>query len=106
MQKPHKKNYLLVKFYWPIALLDTIRKILESILAKKISAIVEINHLLLKTHFEEKKNTSPKHTVHYLVETTYAAWSKGKEASAFMLDVTSAFNNVSHSRLIQNLQKR
>ena len=49
MQKPHNDDYTLVKSYWPIALLDTIRKTLESILAKRISAIAEIHHLLPRT---------------------------------------------------------
>ena len=106
MQKPHKDNYTLVKSYQPIALLDTIGKTLESIPAKKISAIAEIHHLLPKTHFGGRKNTSTKHAIHYLVEKTHSAWDQGKEASAMMLDVTGAFDNVSHSWLIYNLQKR
>lgn len=58
MQKPYKDNYTLVKVYRPIALLDTIGKTFESILAKKISAITEIYHLLPNTHFGERGNTS------------------------------------------------
>lgn len=73
MQKPHKNNYLLVKFYCLIALLNTIEKTLESILTKKISAIAEIHHSLPKTHFGGRKNTSIKHSIHYLVEKTYTA---------------------------------
>ncbi len=73
MQKPHKDNYTLVKSYRPIALLDTIGKTLESILAKIISAIAEIHHLLPKTHFGGRRNTSTEHAIHYLVEKTYAA---------------------------------
>ncbi len=106
MPKPHKDDYTLVKSSRPIALLDTIEKTPESILAKKIDAIAEIHHLLPKTHFGGRKNTSTKHAIHYLVETTYAVWDQGKEASALMLDVTGAFDNVSHSRLIHNLRKR
>lgn len=100
MQKPHKKSYR------PIALLDTIGKTLESILAKRISAIAEIHHLLPKMHFGGRRNTSTEHAIHYLVERTYAPWAQEKEASALILDVTGAFDNVSHPRLIHNLRKR
>ena len=71
MQKPHKADYTLVKSYWPIALLDTIGKTLESILAKRINAIAQIYHFLPKTNFAGRRNTSTKHAIHYLVENTY-----------------------------------
>ena len=106
MQKPHKDDYTLVKLYWPIALLDTIGKALESIFAKRISAMAKIHHFSPKTHFRGRRNASTKHAIYYLVEKTYAAWDQGKKASALILDVTGAFDNVSHSRLIHNLRKR
>ena len=68
--------------------------------------MAKIHHLLPKTHFEGRRNASTEHTIHYLVEKTYAAWDQEKEASALMLDVTGAFDNISHSRLIHNLRKR
>ncbi len=72
IQKPHKDDYTLVKSYRPIVLLDTIRKILELILAKRISAVAEIHHLLPKTNFGGRRNTSIKLAIHYLVEKTYS----------------------------------
>ncbi len=39
MQKAHKNDYSITKAYRPIALLDTIGKALESVLAKRISAL-------------------------------------------------------------------
>lgn len=106
MQKSQKDDYTHVKSYRPIALLDIIGKVLELILAKRISALAEIYHLLPKTHFGRRRNTSTEHAVQYLVEKTYAAWAQGKEASALTLDVTGVFDNVSHPRLIYNLRKR
>ena len=71
MQKPHKDDYSITKAYRPIALLDTIGKALELILAKKISALTELYGLLPKTHFGGRRSTSTEHAVHYLVEKTY-----------------------------------
>lgn len=87
-------------------MLDTIGKTFESILARRISAITEIHHLLPNTHFGGRRNTSTEHAVHFLIEKTYAAWDRGEEASALMLDITGAFDNVSQPRLIHNLRKR
>ena len=105
MQKPHKDDYNSIEFYRPIVLLDTIRKTLGSILTKRISATAKFHIFLLKTHFRGRRNNSTEHAIHYLVEKTSTEWEQGKELSALMLDVTVAFDNVSHFQLIHNLQK-
>ena len=106
MQKPHKDDYLITKAYRPIALLDIIGKALESVLAKKISALTELHGLLPKTHFGGRRGTSTEHAIHYLLEKIYKGWHQGKDTSSLMLDVTGAFDNVSHERLLHNLKKR
>ncbi len=106
MQKPYKDDYSITKAYRPIALLDTIGKALESILAKKIRALTELHGLLPKTHFGGRRETSTEHAIHYLVEKTYKRWYQGKDTSSLILDVTDAFDNVSHERLQHNLKKR
>jgi hypothetical protein len=40
-----------------------------------------------------------------LSESTYKAWKDGKIFSAILMDVTGAFNNVHHERLIHNMHK-
>ncbi len=67
-------NYIFVKLYRPITLLDTIEKTLEPILAKKISAIAKIHPLLSKTYFGGKRYTFIEYAIHYLVEKTYVKW--------------------------------
>lgn len=106
MQKPHKDDYSITKAYRPIALLDTIGKALESVLAKRISALTELHGLLPKTHFGGRRGTSTEHAIHYLLDKTYKGWQQGKDMSSIMLDVTGAFDNVSHERLLHNLRKR
>lgn len=103
MQKPHKNNFTLVKFYQQIILLDTIEKTLELIFTKKISAIAKIYYLLPKTHFKRKKNTSIKFTIHYLVEKTYIVQNKEKKVFVLMLNIINIFDNVSHPQLIRKL---
>lgn len=51
IQKLHKDDYLMTKKYWPIVLLDTIRKALESVLVKKISTPTKFHSFLSKTYF-------------------------------------------------------
>jgi len=41
-----------------------------------------------------------------LLETIHAAWLRGEVATVLLLDITGAFDNVSHTRLLHNLKKR
>lgn len=112
MRKPESddpkepRDYSEPKAYRPIALLETIKKALESVLAKRIAYLAEIYNLLPKTHMGGRRCTSTEHAVHLLIEKILAAWNKGEVASALFLDVNRAFDNVSHERLLHNLKKR
>lgn len=57
-------------------------------------------------HTGGRKATSCEHALHLLVEKVHTAWGRGEVASLLMLDVTGAFDNVSHQRLLHNLRKR
>lgn len=61
---------------------------------------------MLRHHTGGRKATSCKHALHLLVEEIHTAWGNGEVASLPMLDVTGAFDNVSHQRLLHNLRKR
>lgn len=104
--KPGKPSYKETKAYRPIALMNTIGKVLDSVLAKRLQYYAEQYHLLPRNHTGGRKATSSEHALHLLIEKIHAAWSKGKVASLLLLDVTGAFDNVSHARLIHNLRKR
>lgn len=78
LQKAGKDDYSDVKAYRPIALLNTLGKVLESILADRISYLFEAHKLLSITHTGGRKVTSTEHALHYLVAKTHAAWNQGK----------------------------
>lgn len=105
MRKPGKKDYSDVKSYCPIALLNTISKVLESVLATHISYLVKLHHSLPFTYTGDQKSSLAEHAIYHLVENAYPAWNKGNVDLALFLDVTGAFDNVSHKRLLQNLCK-
>lgn len=41
-----------------------------------------------------------------MLDATTAAWKKGSVVSALFLDISGAFDNVSHARLLHRLRKR
>lgn len=108
LRKPGKDNYTVPKAYRPIALLNTIGKVMDAIIAKRLSYLAETYSLLPRTHIGGRKLKSVEHALHIIMETIYEAWNtgKGKVASLLLLDVSGAFDNVSHQRLLHNLRKR
>ena len=109
LRKParqEQKDYSLPKFYRPIALLNTISKILELVIARRISFLVEKYQLLPKLHIGGKKGRSTKKALHDIVEKIYTGWNKNQVASLLMLDISGAYNHVCKIRLLHNLRKR
>jgi ribonuclease HI len=107
IRKPGKDDYTDPLSYRPIALLNTIAKALESVLASRISYLVEEHNLLPVTHIGGRRGRSCEHALHLLMEQVHVAWRDGNRvASLLTLDVKGAFNNVNHERLLHNLRKR
>lgn len=106
LRKPGKDDYSQPKSYRPIALMNTFGKILDTILARRIQEYAERHSLLPQTHTGGRKQSSCEHGIHLLMEKIHTSWRKNKVASLLLLDVSGAFDNVSHERLLHNMRKR
>ena len=109
LRKSDKANYAVPKAYRPIALLNTIGKIMDAVIARRLSYLVETHHVLPPTHMGGRKQRSTEHALHAVTAKIYERWNYGKDgqvASLLLLDVSGAFDNVSHKRLLHNLRKR
>ncbi|OAQ57795.2 reverse transcriptase [Pochonia chlamydosporia 170] len=94
------------KSYRPIALLNTLGKVMEAIMANRLAYLADVYQLLPSRHTGGRKLASTEHAIHFLLQRIYQAWSENKVASLLLLDVSAAYDNVSHERLIHNLRKR
>ncbi|KAI9036869.1 reverse transcriptase family protein [Aspergillus affinis] len=103
LRKPGKPDYPIPKAYRPIALLNTLGKALESVLATRLSYLAETYNLLPINHLGGRGTEAALHTV---VKVIQSAWKQGKMVSILYLDISGAFDNVSHPRLLHNLRKR
>ncbi|EGU71999.1 hypothetical protein FOXB_17492, partial [Fusarium oxysporum f. sp. conglutinans Fo5176] len=74
LKKPNKENYSIAKAWRPISLLSTLGKILESVVAERISHAVETYGLLPTNHFGARKQRSAEQALMLLQEQIYAAW--------------------------------
>ena len=108
LKKPGKKDNTSPKAYRPIALLNTMGKVLEAVIAKKITHIAEQHRLLPDTQMGARRGRSTESALELLTEQVYTVWGQGndKVATLLSMDVAGAFDTVSHRRLIHNLRKR
>ena len=73
LKKPDKGNYTVVKAWRPISLLSTLGKALESVVAERISYMVETLGLLPTNHFRARKKRSTEQALMLLQESVYKA---------------------------------
>ena len=108
LRKPGKPDYSDPAAYRPIALLNTLGKVLESIVAGRISTLAERYSLLPDEQYGARPGRSTEDALLNLQETIQAEWTRAPRAviSILALDVSKAFDRVSHERLLHNLRKR
>ena len=106
LRKPGKPHYDIPKAYRPIALLNTMWKVLTAIVADQITFLTEKHQLLPKNHFGGRPGRTTTDAMHLLTLKIKAAWRAGKVASVLFLDIEGAFPNAVPERLVHNLRKR
>ena len=103
--KPGKPNYTMPGAYQPIALIQTIGKILSSCIADELMQLSEKHQLLPANHFGCRAGHSTSDSLHYVTKTAKDAMSKGKVISALFLDIKGTFPSVNLDRLIHDMHK-
>ena len=108
LRKPGKKHYTVAAAYRPIALLNTLGKILEGVIAETISKAVQEHQLLPSTQMGVRPKHSTLTALTLITEAVQEAWKKDPNAviSMLNLDLEGAFDKVVYSRLIHNLRMR
>jgi hypothetical protein len=84
IKKPGKPDYSEPKAYRPIALLSTIGKVLESVIARQISYLIERHQLLPENDFGGRRRHSCEQAIHALLEQVYTLWRTGNTVPTLM----------------------
>ncbi|KAM4062544.1 reverse transcriptase (RNA-dependent DNA polymerase) [Hirsutella rhossiliensis] len=105
-RKPDKGDYTLAKAWRPISLLSTLGKILEAVVAERISSAVEAQGLLPANHFGARKRRSADQALVLLQERIYKAWRTGRVLSLISFDVKGAYNGVCKERMLERMKAR
>ena len=108
LKKPRKEDYTSPTAYRPIALLNTIGKALEAVVAERIRFAAEKHSLLPETQMGARRMRSIETALQLITEKVHTIWGakRHRVATLLSLDVSGAFDRVSHTRLIHNLRKR
>src|SRR5207247_8345025 len=96
LQKSGKKlaAYKTARVYRPIALLPSVGKVIEAILAARISRAAEENGLLPKEQMGNRQGRSTDLAVYLLVTQVQEAWRHKAAGSLLQLDIKGYFDHI------------
>ena len=106
LQKPSKPRYDVPKVYHPIALLNTMWKILMAIVADQLTYYSEKHNLLPDCHFGGRLGCTTTDALHLLTHQIKTEWRQRNIISVLFLDVKGTFPNAIPERLVHNLCNR
>ena len=105
LPKPNKPSYSDPRAYRPIQLLECLRKLLEKIVATRISYEIGKYSLVPHEQFGGRSNSSCIDAAMSLVHDIESAWKHGQVVSILAIDIGRSFDNVNHKRLVRVVYK-
>jgi hypothetical protein len=106
LRKPQRGDYTIASSWRPIALLNTVGKLIEAVTARRLRDTAETHHLLPDAQMGNRPNRSTETALEILTEKIHTIWKAGKVASLLSLDITGAFDRVIRARLCHALRMR
>ena len=103
--KPSKPDYRKAKAYRVIALLNCLGKVVEKVVATRISNFVEEKGAMHPGQFGSRQRHSSIDAVACLVQWTQDAWQEGQVVGALMMDVKGAFDHVKRDLLVARMKR-
>jgi ribonuclease HI len=106
LPKLNKPDYSNPRAYRLITLLECLAKILERIVAKRLTFLAGKLNLVPPNQFGGRSNCSTDDAILTFVSDVQAAWSTGKVTSALTFDIKGYFDFVNHKRLLCELRRK
>ena len=106
LNKPGKEPaaYQTPGGYRPIALLPTVGKVVEAVVARKVTEAAEAYGLLPTEQMGNREHRSTELAVRLVVAQAQEAHRQKATASLLQLDISGAFDTVNHTRLLATLR--
>ncbi|CEJ62845.1 Putative Reverse transcriptase [Penicillium brasilianum] len=99
LRKPGKPDYSIPGAYRPISLLNTLGKLLEAVVARRLSHLAEKHGLLPDTQFGGRPGRTTEQALLVLSNAIDRAWYKHKVVTLVAFDLKGAFNGVHRTSL-------
>lgn len=106
ISKELQDDYSEAGAYRPIALLSCLGKVLETILAKRLTFWAETHMVLAQGHMGGRRQHSTDDAFVILTSWIYHKWREGKVVSGLFLYVKSAYPSVQKQRLTHTLRRK
>ena len=106
LRKPGKPDYSLPGAYRPISLLNTLGKLLEAVIAKRLSHLAEHHGLLPDTQFGGRPGRTTEQALLILTNAIDRAWHGQRVLTLVAFDLKGAFNGVNQTSLDARLQSK
>ena len=106
LRKPGKPDYSLPGAYRPISLLNTLGKLLEAVMARRLSFFAEAYGLLPDTQFGGRPGRTTEQALLVLANAIDRAWYRQKIGTLVAFDLKGAFNGVNRTSLDARLQAK
>jgi hypothetical protein len=102
LKKPGKNSYESPNSWQPIALLKTIGKVIEKLVAKRIREAAEARQLIPPNQIGARAKHSTSTALELLTSMVHTVWKEGRSqvATLLSLDISGAFPTVVHKRLV------
>ncbi|EED11881.1 reverse transcriptase, putative [Talaromyces stipitatus ATCC 10500] len=106
LRKSRKPDYGSSEAYQPISLLNTLGKVLEAVMARRLSFWAETYKLLPDTQFGGRLGRNTEQALLTLANAIDRAWLRLKVITLVAFDLKGAFNGVNDSSLDARLQAK
>ncbi len=107
LRKPGKGDYSAPGAWRPIALLNTLSRVLESIRARQISSLSEEHGLLPAQHMGARRSRFINMALDFLVQQIQTIWQNNDGVATLLsLDMMGNFDSVVPARLLHNIRER
>jgi hypothetical protein len=105
LTKPGKPDYTKPKVYRPIALLNTLGKLIEKMIACRFHFYGQAHQLFHPNQFGGTQQHSTTDAAIYLTHTVRVGWAKGLKTSVLAFDLAQFFPSINHEMLIALMAK-
>jgi ribonuclease HI len=106
LRKPGKPDYSIPGAYRPISLLNTLGKLLEAVMARRLSHLAEKHGLLPDTQFGGRPGRTTEQALLVLSNAIDQAWYKLGVVTLIAFDLKGAFNGVNKISLDARLRAK